>query len=277
MLDSLRPPRTAAHQASLSFTISQSLLKLMAIESVMPSKHVIFYRLLLLPSILPRIRVFTNESTLCVRLPKYWTLSFSISSSNEYSGLISFRIDWFDLLAVLRILQGSSRVSQFESNNSSALGPLCGPTFTSIHDYWKNHALWTFVSKTVSLLFNMLSRFVIAFLPRSKHLLISWLQLPTTVILESKKIKYVTVSIFFPIYLSWRDRMSWSSCFEYLILSQFFHSPLSPSSRGSLVPLHFLSLQWCYLHIWECSGMTSVTPHRLFQRVAGSTTLIWKI
>ena len=110
----------------------------------------------------------------------------------------------------------------------------------------------TFVGKVISLLFNILSGLVIAFLPRSKHLLILWLQSQSTVILESKKIKYVTVSIFFPIYLSWRDRMSWSSCFEYLILSQFFHSPLSPSSRGSLVPLHFLPLEWCHLHIWAC-------------------------
>ena len=133
-------PWTAAHQASLSFTISQGLLKLVAIKSVMPSNHVIFYRLLLLPSIFPRIRVFSNESTLCFRFPKNWTLSFSISSSSEYSGLISFRIDLFDLLAVLRIFQGSSPMSQFESNNSLARSLLYGPTFTSIHDCWKNHS-----------------------------------------------------------------------------------------------------------------------------------------
>ena len=133
-------PWTAAHQASLSFTISQSLLKLMAIESMMPFNHLISYRSLLLPSIFPRIRVFSNELTLCIRWPKYLSLSFSISSSNEYSGLISFRMDWFDLLTVQRIFQGSSPVSQFESINSLALSLLYGPAFTSIHDYWKNHS-----------------------------------------------------------------------------------------------------------------------------------------
>ena len=129
---------TAAHQASLSITISWSLLKLMSIESVMPSNHLILCRpLLLLPSIFPSIRIFSNESALHIRWPKYW--SFSISPSNEYSGLISFRTDWIDLLAV----QGLSRVfstPQFKSFNSSVLSPPYSPTLTSIHDYWKNHS-----------------------------------------------------------------------------------------------------------------------------------------
>ena len=133
-------PWTAAHQASLSITNSQSLLKLMSIESVIPSNHLILCcPLLLLPSIFPSIRVFSNESVLCMRWPKYWSFSFSISPSNEYSGLISFRTDWFDLLAVQRTLQESSPAPQFEGINSLVLSPLCGPTLTSTHDYWKNH------------------------------------------------------------------------------------------------------------------------------------------
>ena len=128
-------PWTAAHQASLSFTIFQSLLKLMSIELVMPSNHLILcHSLLLLPSIFPRIRVFSNELALPIWWPKYW--SFSISPSNEYSRLISFRIDWFDLLSV----QESSLAPQFKSNNSSILSLLYDPTLTSVHDYWKNHS-----------------------------------------------------------------------------------------------------------------------------------------
>ena len=156
------------------------------------------------PKIPPSIRVFYNESTLPMRWPKYWSFSFSICPSNEYLGLISFRIDWFDLLAV----QGPSRVSpapQFKSINSSVLCFPFSPTLTSIHDHWKTIALttWTFVSKVISLLFNMLSRFVIVFLQRSKHLLILWLQSPSAVILEPNKIKFLTVSIF-P-HLPWSD------------------------------------------------------------------------
>ena len=133
-------PWTTAHQASLSITNSQSLLKLMSIDSVMPSNHLILYRPLLLPpSILPSIRVFSSESVLCIRWPNYWSFSFSISPSNEYSGLISFRIDWLDLLAVQGTLESSS-TPQFKSINSSALSFLYGPTCTSIHDHWKNHS-----------------------------------------------------------------------------------------------------------------------------------------
>ena len=134
-------PWTAAHQASLSITNSWSSLSLIAIESVMPSNHLILCRPLLLPpSIFPSIRVFSNESALRIRWPKYWSLSFSISPSNEYLGLISFRIDWLDLPAVQGILK-SSPTPQFKSINSSVLSFLYSPTLTSIHDYWKNHSL----------------------------------------------------------------------------------------------------------------------------------------
>ena len=131
-------PWTAARQASLSFTISRSLLKLMSIELVMPSKHFgLCHPLLLLPSLFPSIRVFSNELTLCIRWPKYWSFSFNISHSNEYSGLISFRIDWFDLFVVQGTLE-SSLTPQFKSISSSMLSLLYDLTLTSIHDYWKN-------------------------------------------------------------------------------------------------------------------------------------------
>ena len=132
---------TAARQAFLSFTISQRLLKLMSIESVMPSNHLILcHPLPCLPSIFPSIRVFSNESSLCIGWPKYWSFIFSISPSNESSGLISFRIDWVDLLAVHGTLQGSSPTPQFKSINSLMLSLLYGPILTSIHDYWKKHS-----------------------------------------------------------------------------------------------------------------------------------------
>ena len=131
---------TATYQASLSVTNSWSLLKLMSIKLVMPSNHLILcHLLLLLPSIFLSIRVFSNESVLCIRWPKYWSFSFNISPSSEYSGLISFRIDWFDLLAVQGTLK-TSLAPQFKSIDSSAFSFLYSPTLTSIHDYWKNHS-----------------------------------------------------------------------------------------------------------------------------------------
>ena len=134
-------PWTAACQAFLSFTISQSLLKLMSIESVIPSNHLIFcHPLLLLPSIFTSVKFFSNESALLIRWPKFWSFSFSISPSSDYSRLISFRIDWFGLLAVQGTLK-SLLQHQFKSINSSALSLLYGPTLTPIHDYWKNHSL----------------------------------------------------------------------------------------------------------------------------------------
>ena len=133
-------PWTAACQASLLITNSKSLLKLLSIEVVMPSNHLIFcHPLLLLPSIFPSIRVFSSESAVCIRWPKYWSSSFSISPSNEYLVLISFRMDWLDLLAVQGTLE-SSPTPQPKSINSSVLNFLYSPTLTSIHDYWKNHS-----------------------------------------------------------------------------------------------------------------------------------------
>ena len=137
-------------------------------------------------------------ATFHIRWPKYWSFSFSTSPSKEYSGLISFRIDWSDLLAVQGTLK-SLLQPQFKSISSSALSLLYGPTLTFIHDYWKNHSFdYTDLCKVMPLLLSTLFRFVIAILPRSKCLLISWLQSLSTVILEPKKIKYATVSIFSP-------------------------------------------------------------------------------
>ena len=134
-------PWTAVCQACLSFTISQSLLKLMSIMSVMPYNRLILcHPLLLPPSIFPNIRVFSNESALRIRWPKYWSFIFNISPS-KHPGLISLRMDWLDLLAVPRNSQESSPTSQFKSIDSSALSFLYSPTLTSIHDYWKNHSL----------------------------------------------------------------------------------------------------------------------------------------
>ena len=131
-------PWMAAHQASLSFTISWSLLKLMSVESVMPSSHLVLCRpLFLLPSVFPSIRVFSNESALNIRWPKYWSFSFGISPSNEYSGLLYFKIDWFDLFVVRGTLQ-SSPAPQFENISFSALSVLYGKILTSVHYYWKN-------------------------------------------------------------------------------------------------------------------------------------------
>ena len=167
-------PRTAAHQASLFFTISRSLFKLMSIESVMPSNRLILcHPLLLLPSIFPSIRVFSHELALCIRWPKYWRFILSIRPSNEYSGLIFFRIDWFDLLAVqwtLKSLQHHSSKSSILWLSAFFMVQLSNPYMTT----GKTIALTiqTFVSKVMSLLFNTPSKFIIAFLPRSKRLLI---------------------------------------------------------------------------------------------------------
>ena len=136
-----KTPRTEARQVSLSFTISQSLLKLMSIESMIPSNCLILcHPLFFLPSIFSSIGVFFNKLALPIRWPKYWSFSFSIRPSNEYSGLISFRNNWFDFPAVQGTLKGILQ-HQFESISFLALSLLCGPTLTSIHDYWKNHSL----------------------------------------------------------------------------------------------------------------------------------------
>ena len=178
--------QNAACQASLSIANSQSLLKLMSIELLMPSNHLIFcHPLLLLPSIFPSIRGFSNESILHLRWPKCWSFSFSMSPSNEYSGLIFFGMDWLDLLAVQGTLKS---LLQHHSSKASILR--CSAFFIVqlSHPYMttgKTIALtrWTFVGKVMSLLFDMLSRLVITFLPRSKCLFISWLQSTSAVIL----------------------------------------------------------------------------------------------
>ena len=191
-------PLTAACQASLSITNSWS--PPMSTESVMPSNHLILcHPLFLLPSIFPSIRVFSNDSILCIRWPKYWSFSFNISSSNENLGLI-FRVDWLDLLAVQGTLKS---LLQQHSSKASILRWSAFFIFQLSHPYmstWKIIALtrWTFVGKVMSLTYNMLSRLVITFLPRSKRLLISWLLSPSALILEPRKIKSTTVSTVSP-------------------------------------------------------------------------------
>ena len=194
-------PWTLIRQVSLSIINSQSLFKLISIESVMPSSHLILCSpLLLLPSIFLSIRVFSKESVLYIRCPKYWSFSFRISPSNEYSGLISFRIYWLDLLAVRGTLKS---LLQHHSSKASVLQ--CSVFFIVqlSHPYLttgKTIALTrrTFVGKGMSLLFNMLSTLVVTFLSKSKHLLMSWLQSPSAVILEPPKIKSLAVSTVSP-------------------------------------------------------------------------------
>ena len=236
---------------------SRSLLKLMSIESAMPSNQPILYHLLLfLPSIFPSIRVFSNESVLHIRWPKYWSFSFFISPSNEYLRLISIRMDWFDLLAVQGTVES---LLQHHSSKASVL--LCSAFFRVqiSHLYMttgKTVALiiWTFVGKVMSLPFNTLSRLIIAFLPRSKHILILWLLSLSTLILEPRNIKSATIFTFYPSIC--HKRMGPNAMilvFWMLSFKPAFSSPpLSPSSRDSLVPLHFLPLEWYHLHIWGC-------------------------
>ena len=197
----------------LSFTISQSFFKLMSIESVMPSSHLILcHLLLLLPSIFSSIRIFSNESALCIRWPKYWSFSFDISPSNEHPGLTSFRMYWLDLLAVQGTLKSLIQHHTLKLSilrcSAFFIVQLSHPFMTTGQTIALTR--WTFVGKIMSLLFNMLSRLVIIFLPRSKYLLISWLQSPSTVILEPKKRKSL-----FPLFphlfaIKWWDQMPWS-------------------------------------------------------------------
>ena len=180
-------PWTTACQASLSITNSSSLPKLMSIESVMPSNHLFLWRpLFLLPSIFPSIRVFSTESALCIRWPKYWNFSFNISPSNEHPGLISYRMDWLDLLAGKGTLKS---LLQHHSSKTSILR--CSALFRVqlSHPYMTTRKTipltrWTFADKVMSLFSNMLSRLVITVSPRSKRLLVSWLQWPSALILK---------------------------------------------------------------------------------------------
>ena len=216
-------------------------------------RHLILcHLLLLLPSIFPSIRVFSNESALRIRWPKYWSFSFSISPSSEYSGLIFFSVDWFDLA-----VQGTLKsLLQHHSSKTSILR--CSAFFIVqlSHPYMTTGkisalTIWRFVGKLMSLLFNMLSRLVIAFLPRSKHLLISWLQSSSALILEPKKIKTVTVYVVSP-----------SICHEVMgpdaMILVFWMLTFKPTFSLSsftftkrIVPLHFLPLGRCYLCMWS--------------------------
>ena len=222
----------------------------MSIAMVMPSNHFILCcLLLLLPSIFPSIRVFFNESVLCIRWPKYCSFGFSISPSNEYSGLISFRMNWLDLLAVQGTLKS---LLQCHSSKASVLRHSAFFIVQLSHPYMttgKTIALtrWTFVGKVMFLCFNMLSRLVIAFLPRNKRLLISWLQSLSAVILEPQNIKSVTVSFVSPsicysicLYMVGRnshDFQKGRSCYQYFISTV-------------LCCLWFLKVAILPFHIW---------------------------
>ena len=240
---------TAAHQASLSITNSRSLPKLMSIESVMPSSHLILCRpLLLLHSILPSIGVFSNESALHIRWPKFWSFSFSISPSNEHPGLISFRMDWLDLLAV----QGTLKcLLQHHSSKASVLQRSAFFIVQLSHPYMttgKTIALTrcTLVDKVMTLLFNMLSRLVITFLPRSKRLLIPWLQSPSAVILEPPKNKVSHCFPCFPIYLPWSDG---TGCHDLSSLT-YWQRQDNLKNWGFLFSISPFLLYWC---LKECS------------------------
>ena len=209
-------PWTAAREVSLSLTISWSLPKFMSIVSVMPSSHLILScSLLLLSSIFPSIRDLSNESAVHIRWPKYWSFSFSISPSNEYSGLISLKIDWFDLAdqgTFRRLLQHHRLKASILSCSAFFMVQVSQPYVPT----GKTIALTirTFVSRVMSRLFNTLSRFITAFVPRSNCLLISGLQLPSTVILEPRKRKFVTTSTFSPsICRGMWGQMPWSFFF----------------------------------------------------------------
>ena len=220
----------------------------------MSSNHFILcHHLFLLPSIFPSIRVFSNELALCIRWPKYW--SFSFSPFNAYSGLISSRMDWLDLLAIQGTLKS---LLQHHGSKASVFWCLAFFMVQLSHPYMttgKAIALtrWTFVGKVKSLLFNMLSRLVITFLPRSKRLSISWLQSPSAVILEPLKINSFIVSIVSPsICHEVMGPHAMILVFWMLNFKPAFSLSSLPSSRGSLVPLHFLPLERYHLRIWSC-------------------------
>ena len=219
----------------------------------MPSNHLIFCcPLLLLPSIFPSIRIFSNESALCIRWPKYW--GFSFHASNEYSGLISFRIDWVDLLAV----QGT--LKSFLQQYSSKASILRQSAFFMTTGKTVNLTIWTFVGKVMSLLFNTLSRFVIDFLPRSKYLLISWLQSPSAVILEPKGKKNLSLFPLFPHLFA-----------IHLIKSLFF---LKITHRASMVALMVKNLP----AMWETQVQSLDWEDPLEKEMANHFNILaWRI
>ena len=244
-----------------------SLLKLMSIESVMPSNHLILcHPLFLSPSIFPSIRVFSNESVLCIRWPKNLSFNFSISPFNEYSGLSFFRMDWLDLLVVQGTLKS---LLQHHSSKASILWHSAFFTIQLSHPYMttgKTIALtrWTFVGKVMSLLFNKPSRSVIAFLPRSKSLLVPWLQSPSAVILEHLPPNKVCHCFHcFPVYLPWSDGP------DAMILVFWMLSFKPTFSLSSFTfKRHFSSslsaIRWCHLRIW---GYWYFSWHSWFQLV----------
>ena len=215
----------------------------------MPSNHLILcHPLLSLCSIFRSIRLFSNESALCIRCSKYWNFNFTPCLSNEYSQLISFRMDWLDLLAVQGTLKS---LLQHHSSKASMLSLLYGPTLIFIHDYWKNHSFdYTELCQQSDV---SLSRFVIAILPRSRSF--SFVTAVTICVdFGAQENEIWHYFHFCPIYLPWSDRTGCHDLlfFECWVLSKLFHSPLSPTSRGPLVPLHFLPLKCYHLHIWGC-------------------------
>ena len=253
-------PWTVACQAFLSLTISWSLPKFMSIASAMPSIHLILWNpLLLLPLIFPSIRDFSNKSAAHIRWPKYWSFSFSSSPSNKYSGLISLKIDWFDLRAV-HGTQDSSLALQFKGISSLAFCLLYGPALTTPHDHWKTTAstVWTFVGTAMSLLLNTLSTFVIAFLPRSNRLLILWLQSPSSVILEPTKRKSLTTSTFSPtichevkgldamilVFLIFNLKLGFSLS-SFTLIKRFFSSSLLCAIKSGIICLSEVSCFSC--------------------------------
>jgi len=222
----------------------------MSCESVMPSKHLILcHPLLLLPSIFPSIRVFSNESALHIRWPKYWSFSFSISPSNEHPGLSSFRMDWLDLLAVQGTLKS---LLQHHSSKASLLQCSAFFILQLLHPYMttgKTIALTrqTFIGRVISLLFTMLSRLVITFLPKSKPLLISWLQPPSSVILELPKIKSVTVPTVSPIYLPCHS-LQFNSVAQWC---STLCDPMNHSTPG--LPVHHQLPEFTQTHVHRVS------------------------
>ena len=242
----------------------------------MPSNHLILCRpLLLLPSIFPNIRVFSNEPDLGIRWSKYWSFSFSISPTNEYSGLISFRMDWLDLFAVQGTLKS---LLQHHSSKASIL--LCSAFFIVqlSHPYMntgKTIALprWTFVDKVMSLLFNMLSRLVITFLPRSKRLLILWLQSPSAVILEPRKIKSATVSTVSPSIchcLCWHTNPPW---WGFCPLPLALFPPVTQPHRKSAVP--YFCIFPGTVTVPECFSLAYLPNPTLPFRMVHISFLLW--
>ena len=265
-------PWTATHQASLFFTISWS--PLMSIESVIPSYHLILcHPFLLLPLIFPRIGIFSNKLALHIRWPKYWRNSFSISPSNEYSGLFSFRIDWFDLLAVQETFKS---LLQHHTSKASILQRSAFLKLQLSHPYMTTGkiialTIWTFARKVMSLLFNMLPRWVIGFLPRSKCLLISWLQSPSTVIFGAQANKVCQCFHFFHIYLAWSDgtrchdirflmlsfKLVFFSLSSFTIIKMFFNSS-SLSAIRAVSPAYLRLLTFLpatLIPVWDSSTL----------------------